>query len=85
MHEATCVAGHRRLAQLLRAHFTEPFESRHGHLAPDFLRVDAIKDALSLAVIERIENFLADIDAIEWGHRYVDVPRQHEIAKVAQE
>ncbi len=62
-----------------------PLKRVTDDLAADVLRVDAIEDAGALGVVERVEDLLAHVDAIQRRHRDVHVPGQHQRPEVPQE
>ena len=74
MHQPSGLRRHRGFPELSGVHFTEPLETSHVHYAFNFLRFDAVQDALSLTVVERVKNILADIDPEQWRHRDKDAP-----------
>ena len=62
LDQATGIRMYGRLAQLHRVHFTQSLEALNGHLATHFLGSDTVEHTLLLALVERVEDLLADID-----------------------
>ena len=85
LHEAAGIAIHRRLAQLFGIHLAQTLEASDSHLAFLFLGLDAIEDACTFALVERIEDFLANVDAVQRWHRDINVSIKNEFAEVPQE
>jgi len=63
LDEATCFRRHGGFTQLQRVHFTQAFETRDHRFCSRILRRDAIKNALSLILIECVVDLLAHIDS----------------------
>jgi hypothetical protein len=72
------------VAQLQRAHFTQAFEAHHDRFGTGIFRGNALQRLLAFRFIERIDHFLADIDAKQRRHADVHMSGHHQRPVVTQ-